>query len=171
MPTAEAELPAEAHSARAARRFVAGALSDWQAAPEYETNAALLLSELVTNAVLHARTGVTVRIMLNDHVLRLEVDDGSPRLPFRRHYSLRATTGRGLALVDSLSRRWGVESRGDGKTIWCELDASAAMPELSDDVDLADFPDLEDTGTASGGTHPAGAGNGYERQSARDHAA
>jgi anti-sigma regulatory factor (Ser/Thr protein kinase) len=171
MPTAEAAFPAEPHSARVARRFVAGALDQWSAT-EYEVTAALLLSELVTNAVLHARTDVTVRVALDEQMLRLEVADGSHRLPFRRHYSVQATTGRGLALVDSLSRRWGVEAHTDGKTIWCELDPPQVMSESEDGgVDLDAYPDLEETDVPGGIPRAQPAAEGQAPLPARGQAA
>jgi hypothetical protein len=51
------------------------------------------------------------------------VRDGSARIPHQRRYGTQATTGRGMALVDGLSDRWGVDAAGDGKTVWCEVSA------------------------------------------------
>ncbi len=148
VPSAEVVLSGQARSAGAGRRFISDALAAWGAS-EYEDTAQLLVSELVTNAILHARTDVTVRLDLSPARLRLEVTDASVRRPVTRRYSLEATTGRGLTLIDALAGRWGVESHHPGKTVWCELLAERPeerrRPEI--EVDLAAFPDLE-PGTA-----------------------
>lgn len=118
MPRAVTTLEASAASVSEARSFLVRTLDEWGAA-DLEWSAALVLSELATNAVLHAGTRFTVALGLDDSgVLRLEVTDGSARVPRQRHYGLDATTGRGLGLVGSLSSDWGVQREGAGKTIW-----------------------------------------------------
>ena len=82
----------------------------------------LIVSELATNAVLHARTPFSVRVACDDHVLRLEVRDGNGAMPERRVLTPDALSGRGLALVEIYSDRWGTERLADGKIVWCELD-------------------------------------------------
>lgn len=115
-------LPASPASARRARRLVVDALhrSQWQAAVDV---AELLVSELVANAVLHARTEIYLRVDADRTRVRVEVVDGS-RAPVRlREFSEQATTGRGLALVEALAARWGSEVVADnGKSVWFELD-------------------------------------------------
>jgi anti-sigma regulatory factor (Ser/Thr protein kinase) len=83
----------------------------------------LCLSELVTNAVLHAQTEVVVRVAIDARHVHVDVDDADPDLPVARHAAADAVSGRGLDLVSRLSNRWGVLGRGDGKTVWFELDA------------------------------------------------
>jgi anti-sigma regulatory factor (Ser/Thr protein kinase) len=131
-PQAQVQLPPSADSVRTARRFLRETLASWDA-EQLEWSASQALSELVTNAVLHAGTPVTVGLALRaDGRLRLEVADGSPRVPQQRRYGQQATTGRGIALVAGLAQTWGVEQRTDGKTVWCELrDAPAHEPDLS----------------------------------------
>ena len=132
MTQAQVQLPPSADSVRAARRFLRSTLEAWNAEPlEWAANQAL--SELVTNAVLHAGTSVTVSLtLLPDGGLRLEVGDGSPRIPRQRRYGQQATTGRGIALVAGLAQAWGVEPQPDGKTVWCELPAGPGEePDLS----------------------------------------
>ncbi len=85
--------------------------------------AKLIVTELVTNAVLHARSEVTVTVGLENDTLRLSVRDCSRRRPSARAYDLEAATGRGLALVDRLSSSWGVDVDDTGKTIWVILAA------------------------------------------------
>jgi anti-sigma regulatory factor (Ser/Thr protein kinase) len=81
----------------------------------------LLLSELVTNAVVHAGTDVEVRLTSNEGVLRVEVSDGNPRLPAARRPSALAGTGRGLHLVQALASSWGVVPVAGGKMVWFEV--------------------------------------------------
>src|SRR5262249_29691122 len=87
-------------SARAARRFVEHALAQWHQ-PEAVCNVATLLaSELVTNALLHARSGMDLAILLDDgdRGVVVEVHDHSPRRPEMRPFSSTSTSGRGLAM-------------------------------------------------------------------------
>ena len=105
----------------------------------------LLVSELVTNAVVHTGCPAVLRLSLPDAAdsadaadsddsaatVRLEVADASARPPKPRHADGGETNGRGLALVDGLADRWGWNPEGAGKRIWCEVDRcsgrSAAM--------------------------------------------
>ncbi|MES9522817.1 ATP-binding protein [Streptomyces capoamus] len=90
----------------------------------------LLVSELVTNAVVHTGRPAVLRLCLPAPVaeecasatVRVEVADGSSRAPVPRCAGDDATGGRGLALVDCLADRWGWSPEGAGKSIWCELD-------------------------------------------------
>jgi len=118
-------LPSTPSSAGAARRFVDAALSDPELFPVLDA-AALLVSELVANAVLHSGTSLEVVVAVEGQVVRIEVHDGSPRLPVRKHYSTMSGTGRGLMLVDRVASRWGAEPTLSGKLVWFELDAAAA---------------------------------------------
>ncbi|MET9153387.1 ATP-binding protein [Streptomyces griseoflavus] len=91
----------------------------------------LLVSELVTNAVVHTGRPAVLRLSLpgaeaaEETVVRLEVADRSDRAPVPRCVDGEATGGRGLALVDGLADRWGWSAEGVGKRIWCELDRCA----------------------------------------------
>lgn len=119
-PIAEVRLEGERPSARAARAFVIDTL-ERLGLRALEDDAALLVSELVANVVLHARTEFTIRVRPMDDRLRIEVTDGNAVLPQRRHFDDVATTGRGLRLVSSISAAWGVDVRNDGKCVWFEL--------------------------------------------------
>jgi anti-sigma regulatory factor (Ser/Thr protein kinase) len=116
---------------RVARAFVAETLSAWNVQVDGVEAAKLVVSELVTNAVLHARESATISVglRLTDDVLRVRVTDGGVDEPERRAPPdpWTAETGRGLWLVDAFTERWGTETDGqDGKTVWCELRAGAS---------------------------------------------
>jgi anti-sigma regulatory factor (Ser/Thr protein kinase) len=83
----------------------------------------LLTSELVTNAILHARTDIELVVRCESATIRIEVDDHSPRLPVPRHAAADASSGRGLTLVNLMSGAWGVEERPSGKAVWFEVPA------------------------------------------------
>jgi anti-sigma regulatory factor (Ser/Thr protein kinase) len=107
-------------SARAAREFVAGTLLRWGRRDQTEA-AVLLTSELVTNAIIHARTQVAVTMRLADEALRVVVHDESKEHPNRRSETDELAGGRGLKLVDALAASWGVAPEGKGKAVWFEL--------------------------------------------------
>jgi len=92
----------------------------WDAA-DYDFGAPQVVSELATNAALHARSSYTVTVALDDDGLLLEVTDGSSRLPRARHYAPDATTGRGMGLVAALSLEWGASTVQAGKTVWARV--------------------------------------------------
>jgi GAF domain-containing protein len=83
--------------------------------------AALLTSELVTNAVLHAGTPLSVTLHLLSDRIRVDVADGSPVLPALKDYSADAATGRGLTLFNTLASDWGVQPAPGGKIVWFEV--------------------------------------------------
>jgi anti-sigma regulatory factor (Ser/Thr protein kinase) len=112
--------PVPASAARA-RTFVEQTLGAWEC-DDFLDSSRLLVSELVTNAVLHARTDFELVIRAVRTGVRVEVRDHSPAEPVVRRYEDEAMTGRGLALVDELAARWGVDRHPDGKAVWFELD-------------------------------------------------
>lgn len=95
----------------------------------------LAVSELVTNAVLHGREPLVLRLALSPGCLRVEVRDGSPVSPSFSMLDPTAVTGRGLMLISAASDRWGVEPVAGGKRVWFELHAGGTPPELEADVD------------------------------------
>jgi anti-sigma regulatory factor (Ser/Thr protein kinase) len=111
----------ELGSCGAARAFAAEMVDSDDPRSE---DVALVVSELASNAVLHARTPFSVRLSSSDACLRIEVHDSSPTLPVRRHYSTDAVTGRGMGIVASYSDRWGIDATPGGKAVWCEFDMS-----------------------------------------------
>jgi anti-sigma regulatory factor (Ser/Thr protein kinase) len=121
---ARLELPPEPTSPRRARHFVTTTLVA-AGHDDLVDVATLLVTELVTNAVLHARTDLEVEIADDEGEagLRFAVYDRSPALPRERHNSLSAATGRGLRLVDTLSGGWHADRTADGKRVWFDLSA------------------------------------------------
>ena len=94
----------------------------------------LLVSEVVTNALLHAGTDIDVAAVLGVDGLRVEVGDGSPHLPSRRRYAATAGTGRGLLMLESMVDDWGVTRRPAGKVVWFRI--SGPDLDLEDPVEL-----------------------------------
>jgi anti-sigma regulatory factor (Ser/Thr protein kinase) len=119
------ELPPRHDAATRARHFVSETLAQWRC-DGVISDAELLVSELVTNVVLHARTAATVTITREEGGVRVSVCDGSTTPPRVRNLGSGAVTGRGMLLVDRIARRWGVEPAANGKCVWFELDATGA---------------------------------------------
>ncbi len=91
-------------------------------------DAVLVLNELATNALLHGGEWAEVSFLSTDGGIRLEVMDRTQVTPMRGWASERSMTGRGLALVQALADRCGVEPSKQGKIVWAELSASRAAP-------------------------------------------
>ena len=115
-------LPALSASVSAARRTVTALCGPAGLAVLYDT-AALLTSEVVTNAVVHGDGTVMVRAHTGGGRLRVEVEDEGDGAPVERHAARDAEGGRGLALVAALADDWGVERVAGGKYVWFELSA------------------------------------------------
>ncbi|MGC9382720.1 SpoIIE family protein phosphatase [Streptomyces sp. MH13] len=107
-------------SVASARRFVRAALDD--VASDLVDTAELLVSELVTNAVLHARSEAEVAVARHEGRVRVRVGDRRPsRAPVPQYCSPYTGTGQGLALVEQLASRYGVDTGDECKTVWFEL--------------------------------------------------
>jgi anti-sigma regulatory factor (Ser/Thr protein kinase) len=102
----------------AARRFVVRALADLG---DVADDAALLVSELATNAVIHAATAYEVTVRRLGDSVRVEVTDASPAAARRSRYGPTSGTGRGLGMVEDLAAQWGVHAVATGKVVWFEL--------------------------------------------------
>jgi anti-sigma regulatory factor (Ser/Thr protein kinase) len=114
---------------RASRRFLLEMLRSLECKEELVDDAALVVTELATNAVLHARSGFTVTVASAGGAVRVEVSDESRTPPRRPAPSLRAPGGRGLALIEAVASSWGVLHTGDGKIVWAQLaSVPAAAP-------------------------------------------
>ena len=116
------ELPARPTSAGEARRFAARVLQQWSVGPEMCDIVVLLVSELVTNAILHAGLEFTLEIERHQpDRIRVKVFDPSPSPVQPRHFTTEAGTGRGFMLIEALSIDWGWEATPDGKLVWFEV--------------------------------------------------
>ena len=116
-------LPSAPRAAGLARQVARDALASW-GLERLEDIAILLVSELVGNAVQHARHGGSeLRLRMTDmrHWLRIEVSDADPRPPRFQWRPGPDGSGFGLVLVDALAARWGVDQAAVGKTVWAEL--------------------------------------------------
>ena len=130
----EVVLPPQLESVTEARRNVAEVMAGWHR-PELADVATLLVTELASNAVLHARTEFRVVTTLN-HCVRLEVHDRSRARPVvRRSDDGLAGTGRGLRLVERMSDAWGVEL-DHGKVVWCRICEPDTAEVAAMEVDL-----------------------------------
>ena len=120
--TISGQFAPEKASARSARHFVRDALgpADQQLVQSTE----LLVSELVTNAVVHASSAPRVDVRLFRDTIRVEVYDDDPTMPQPRSPLPDVPGGRGLLIVAQLARRWGAEPCDQGKVVWFELDRS-----------------------------------------------
>ncbi|MGC4948692.1 SpoIIE family protein phosphatase [Streptomyces sp. DT224] len=110
-----------------ARTIVRQALTDWDMA-ELADDAELVTGELLVNVLLHTEGGAVLTLeVLPEPVrrVRLSVQDRSSAWPRRRSPGETATSGRGLLLLDAVSTRWGIEPRGEGKAVWCEIGPGA----------------------------------------------
>jgi anti-sigma regulatory factor (Ser/Thr protein kinase) len=118
---AQQTFPPELVSAARARRFAEITLESWSC-HEVVDSARLLLSELVVNAVLHARTPVSIRMSCDDGVVRFEVEDADPTpIEEPRAVAPDVPNGRGLAIVDALADDWGTTETTRGKVVWFEI--------------------------------------------------
>jgi anti-sigma regulatory factor (Ser/Thr protein kinase) len=115
-------LAAHPRSALEARQAVTGVLQPTDLAGVAD-DAALLVTELVSNAVVHACSEVEVSVLLRPGNVRVEVTDFSARGAVKAKRAPEdAEEGRGLTIVGTLASRWGVNTVPDGKTVWFELD-------------------------------------------------
>ncbi|MEU5311939.1 ATP-binding protein [Streptomyces sp. NPDC021562] len=121
--TVEWTFPAEPGAVRTARTAVRDQLRGWRLDPLADITA-LLVSELVTNAMRHATGPIGVRLVRPADLtgtLRVEVSDPLPDPPRERAASPDDEGGRGLQLVAGSSRSWGTRPGVNGKTVWFEL--------------------------------------------------
>jgi anti-sigma regulatory factor (Ser/Thr protein kinase) len=134
-------LQPESTAAGIARRWVTNQLTELSR-PDLLESAILGVSELVTNALLHVRGTIHVRIVEDDSRLRIEVHDDSTRAPEGRSTLVMSTSsnpstiGRGLQIVDSISLSWGVAYATAGKCVWFQpmpegAESGPAAPEVA----------------------------------------
>lgn len=128
-------------SVPAARSFLRDALEDWRLVQPVET-ATLLASELVTNAIVHARTPLELAVDVSGKHLEVAVGDGDVRVPpppepDAERVRWESEGGRGLSLLSTLADDWGISQQPEGKQVWFRLDTGP----LAWDDDCACVPD------------------------------
>ena len=119
-PETSRAFPAHVNSPSAARRFVVESLQGW-ADDELLADAALVVTELTTNAVVHAHSGFTVAIDPLENGVRISVRDAGSDEWVGKAAPLMASHGRGLGLVAALAHSWGKSAAYGGKVVWAEL--------------------------------------------------
>jgi hypothetical protein len=115
------ELAPERGSPGRARRLVVAALRERGCDEAFVDDVALVVTELASNAVLHAGTPFSISVRARDSMLRVAVSDGVPPDATERDGGLTQRPLHGLDLIDALSIRWGVEGVSGGKVVWAEL--------------------------------------------------
>ena len=117
-----ATVPRAAQSSARLRSLLWTTFACWECDDERLDDAALVLSELVGNAVRHARGDtLQVRLRRSRDVLRIAVHDGSPISPLPREATAEDENGRGLRIIETLSYSWGWEPLGAGKVVWADV--------------------------------------------------
>jgi anti-sigma regulatory factor (Ser/Thr protein kinase) len=109
----------------AARRFVAEVLRSW-GEDALLTDASVIVSELTTNAVLHAASAFRVHLTRRGSTVRISVDDVGPARPQPRQAAPEDFGGRGMKLIEAFTREWGCDVLDSGKSVWADLSAQRA---------------------------------------------
>lgn len=147
-------------AAGAARAFVRRVCARW-GLDALAGPAALLANELVTNAVVHARTRLELRVELRGSRLQVAVRDRDPRLVGLLAAKDAGDCGLGLVIVNRVAKAWGVrQDPAGGKVVWCILDRSVPLPELSSRERDPSTVWQASAGMPAGRTIP----NGWQRQ-------
>lgn len=113
-------LRADRRSPHHARAFVKDALESWGHA-SLTSDATLVVSELISNAVIHAHSSASLTLLNLDDGIQIRVEDDEPTPPEIRWINEESTGGRGLHIVDALSDDWGVEASPPGKIVWLDI--------------------------------------------------
>lgn len=155
-----AEFPAVLESVHGARDLLARLADEWKLDESTRAPADLAVSELVTNALLHAGTPIRLRVSRLGGGVKVEVFDGDRRLPVVSSASPesllanRSMTGRGLALIATISDRWGADPVGGGKVIWAELGTDRRIVASASASASADAGGAADAGAQSSSGGP-----------------
>ena len=115
------DLAPDPAAAREAREFVSQQCKASGLDSEVRQTAVLLVSEVVTNAILHGRSGPRLLVSIGEDVIRVEVSDDNSRAPQLIEADADALDGRGLTIVDALADSWGSCPEDGGKLVWFEL--------------------------------------------------
>lgn len=119
------EFAPEPRSVTRARRWALETAAVWGVPASVNDRLALIVSELVSNAVTHARSTFRVELQRRRTRIRGEIRDADPEPPVEMNPAPRATAGRGLMIVRHLTDRTGVDDTPSGKAVWFEIDVPA----------------------------------------------
>ncbi len=115
-------LPPHRIASRQAHTVLKWALGDWQVGGDAVDSVRVVLGELVTNALIHSTDVFTLALHLADDLIVIEVQDGNDAAPEVESPDELAINGRGMLLVNALSKEWGVRPEKDGgKTVWAKV--------------------------------------------------
>lgn len=114
-------LPLGVHAVAVARHFVEMTLPGWGIQPDTVASATLVVSELVTNAVLYGHGAASVGMRADGSSLTVEVAHGADSLPLARTTADDAEMGRGLHVIEGCCTAWGVRPQRLGKVVWATL--------------------------------------------------
>jgi PAS domain S-box-containing protein len=119
--TAELDIPAAASALSDGRRFAVTTLQEWHVPELTIENATLIVSELLTNAIVHGFPPIRLRLRRTPEELAIEVDDAGSAMPRKLQTTPDDLHGRGLAIVADLGDRWAARPNGHGKTVWTTI--------------------------------------------------
>jgi hypothetical protein len=119
-------------AARRSRDLVIEACGRWRR-PELAGTACIVVTEMVNNVVAHAGTPLTVLLALHEDGMTVAVRDGSATVPAFSGAPVSPTAygGRGMLLIDSVTRSWGCLALADGKVVWALMSGEADLPETA----------------------------------------
>ncbi len=120
--TAVRQIPPYGSAVRHARDFTLSTMRSWGMPDELTTVAVLLTSELITNAIVHGRPPIELRLQHGPTDVVIEAHDSAAPLPRRLRMTAEDEYGRGLQLVAQLADRWGTRPTPEGKAVWCRLE-------------------------------------------------
>jgi serine phosphatase RsbU (regulator of sigma subunit) len=118
---AELEVPPVGTSVQDGRRFAAATLTEWAVPPKIMQDATLIVSELLTNAIVYGTPPIRLRLRKTADELAIEVDDAASAMPRKLRATPTDLHGRGLAIVADIGSRWAARPDGYGKTVWSTL--------------------------------------------------
>lgn len=147
------ELDGHAASVPSARRAVQGWLRDRGHPAAVVDRVGLLVTELVDNAVRHARPPLRLRAAVDGAGVRVEVADGDPRLPAASRPAADALSGRGLWLVSRLADRWGAHPDHGGKIVWAAIATAGLMTQGAVEAAADGAPEPPSGDGGGGGLH------------------
>jgi signal transduction histidine kinase/DNA-binding response OmpR family regulator len=118
---AEIEVPPVGSAVQYGRRFATATLTEWAVPPEIVQDATLIVSELLTNAIVYGTPPIRLRLRKTQEELAIEVDDAASAMPRKLRATPTDLHGRGLAIVADVGSRWAARPDGYGKTVWSTL--------------------------------------------------